>query len=139
VNETRKFAPTATPETRRFWDAAKESRLEMPHCDACGKTFFYPRSSCPACGSEGISWVTCSGRSTLYSYVVSHRPAPGFAGPTVIAVVELEEGPRMMTNLVGVEADPSLLELDMPLQVQFEERGEMRVPVFAPAAPNGGS
>lgn len=78
--------------------------------------------------------MTCSGRSTLHSYVISQLPAPGFTGPTVIAVVELEEGPRMMTNVVDVDPTPEALELDMPLEVRFEQRGDVAVPVFAPAA-----
>ena len=133
MTEPQKFVPAATPETRPYWDAAQESRLEIPRCDDCEAAFFYPRTSCPTCGGTNLSWVTCSGRSTLYSYVISHRPAPGYSGPTVIAVVELEEGPRMMTNIVGVEPIPANLSLDMPLEVRFEQRGDMSLPVFAPA------
>jgi uncharacterized OB-fold protein len=75
----------------------------------------------------------------LYSYVINHRPAPGFEAeaPYAIAVVQLAEGPRMMTNIVGVPNTPEALELDMPLRVQFEKRGEVTLPVFGPAgAPN---
>ena len=127
-----KFVPRATPETQPFWDAAAAGRLDLPHCRPCDRAFFYPRTSCPHCGSEDLGWITSTGRSTLYSYVISHRPAPGFDGPTVIAVVELEEGPRMMTNVVDVDPTPEALELDMPLQVRFEQRGDVAVPVFAP-------
>jgi len=130
---TPKFEPGATPETRPYWDAAREGRLDIPRCTACGKPHFYPRTSCPFCGSTELEWMTCSGRSTLHSYVISHRPAPGFGDRTVIAVVELEEGPRMMTNVVDVEPVPEALPLDLPLQVRFEQRGEVAVPVFAPA------
>jgi uncharacterized OB-fold protein len=71
----------------------------------------------------------------LYSYVINHRPAPGFEdeAPYAIAVVQLAEGPRMMTNLVGVPSTPEDLVLDMPLQVTFEQRGEVSLPLFAPA------
>jgi uncharacterized protein len=74
-------------------------------------------------------------RATLYSYVISHRPAPGFAGegPYAIAVVELDEGVRMMTNIVGTEITPEALELDMPLRVVFERRGDVHLPLFTPA------
>jgi uncharacterized protein len=70
------------------------------------------------------------------SYVINHRPAPGFedAAPYVIAIVELEEGPRLLTNVVGIQADPANLPLDMALQVDFEPRGALAVPVFRPAA-----
>jgi uncharacterized OB-fold protein len=81
-----------------------------------------------------LSWVRASGRARLYSYVISHLAMPGWAGQTlyVIAVVELEEGPRMMTNIVGVPADPAHLVLDMPLEVVFEPRGEVMLPQFKP-------
>ena len=92
---------------------------------------------CPACGSRNVEWFTASGRATLYSYVINHRPAPGFEDetPYAIAVVELEEGPRMMTNIVGLPATPEALELDMPLQVRFEPRGDVSLPVFGPCRP----
>jgi uncharacterized OB-fold protein len=80
-------------------------------------------------------WVTVSGRATLYSYIIDFRPPPAFGpGPNIIAVVELAEGPRMMTNLVGVEPDPEQLPLDMALMVEFEPRAEQAVPVFRPVA-----
>lgn len=134
VGPEARFAPKPTPETQRYWDATAEGRLDLPKCRPCDQVFFYPRSSCPQCGSTDLEWVTCSGRAQLHTYVISHRPAPGFPVPTVIAVVELEEGPRMMTNLVDVEATPEALELDMPLEVRFEQRKGAAVPVFAPAS-----
>ena len=72
-----------------------------------------------------------------HTYLINHRPAPGFENeaPYAIAVVELEEGPRMMANIVGVANTPEELELDMPLEVRFESHGEQIVPVFTPAAP----
>ena len=82
-----------------------------------------------------MEWFTASGEATLYSYVINHRPAPGFEGeaPYAIAVVQLAEGPRMMTNLTGVPNTPEDLVLDMPLRVTFERRGDVAVPLFAPA------
>ena len=76
-----------------------------------------------------------------YSYVINHRPAPGFGddGPYAIAVVQLAEGPRMMTSLVGVVATPEALVLDMPLRVTFEPRGEVYLPMFTPAEPGSDS
>ena len=75
-----------------------------------------------------MTWVTVSGRGRLHTYLISHRPAPGFENevPYAIAVVELEEGPRMMTNIVGVPNTPEELVLDMALEVRFEPRGEQR-------------
>lgn len=136
VSPEARFAPRATPETQAYWDATAAGRLDLPSCRPCDQVFFYPRSSCPQCGSTDLDWVTCSGRGLLHTYVVSHRPAPGFPVPTVIAVVELEEGPRMMTNLV--DADPETLELDMPVEVRFEKRAGAAVPVFVPVPETAG-
>jgi uncharacterized OB-fold protein len=76
--------------------------------------------------------VDCSGRATLDSYIINHAPAPGFDDPHIIAIISLEEGPRMATSIVGVPPDPAVLKLDMPLQVDFETRGDHLVPVFRP-------
>lgn len=78
--------------------------------------------------------MRASGRATLYSYVINHRPAAGWEedGPYAIAVVQLEEGPRMMASIVGVDQSPDELVLDMPLLVDFETRGDYRLPVFKP-------
>ena len=131
-----KALPSPTPETQPYWDGAKAGELRIQRCvDEGGKAFFYPRPICPFCGSTNIEWFTASGDATLYSYVINHRMAPGFEdeGPYAIAVVELAEGPRMMTNLVGVPGTPENLVLDMPLRVTFEPRGGVYLPMFTPA------
>jgi uncharacterized protein len=130
-----KPVPEPTPETQPFWDGCAAGELRIQRCRACGKPYFYPRPVCPECGSTDVEWFTASGRATLYSYVINHRPARGFEqdGPYAIAVVQLAEGPRMMTNLVGVPNTPEDLVLDMELQVTFEQRGDISLPVFAPA------
>jgi len=130
-----KPVPEPTPDTQPFWDGCAAGELRIQRCRDCGKPYFYPRPVCPECGSTDVEWFTASGRATLYSYVINHRPARGFEddGPYAIAVVQLAEGPRMMTNLVGVPNTPEDLILDMELQVTFEQRGEISLPVFAPA------
>jgi uncharacterized OB-fold protein len=130
-----KPTPMPTPETQPYWDGARAGQLRIQRCTACREHYFYPRPFCPRCGSAEVEWVTASGRATLHSYVINHRPAPGFEAdaPYAIAIVALEEGPRMMSNIVGVESTPEHLVLDMPLEVAFEERGDQRVPVFRPA------
>jgi uncharacterized OB-fold protein len=130
-----KAVPVPTPDTQPFWDGCSAGELRIQRCLECGKPYFYPRPVCPACGSHRVEWFTASGQATLYSYVINHRPAPGFEdeAPYAIAVVQLAEGPRMMTNLVGVPSTPEDLVLDMPLQVTFEQRGEVSLPLFAPA------
>jgi uncharacterized OB-fold protein len=131
-----KPAPKPTPESKPFWDGANSGQLRIQKCVTTGKHFFPPRRYSPYTVGGETEWVEASGRATLYSYVINHRAAPGFEndGPYAIAVVELEEGPRMMANIVGIEIEPEKLVLDMPLQVQFEARGEQQVPVFGPAA-----
>ena len=130
-----KPAPKPTPDTQPFWDGTAAGELRIQRCQTCARHYFYPRPSCPHCGGDDVEWVRATGRATLYSYVINHRPAPGFEGegPYAIAVVELEEGVRMMTNIVGVDNTPENLPLDMELQVVFEQRGDVTVPLFEPA------
>jgi uncharacterized OB-fold protein len=131
-----KPVPEPTPETRPFWDGCAVGELRIQRCLDCNLAYFYPRPVCPGCGSARVDWFTASGAATLYSYVINYRPAPGFEDevPYAIAVVELAEGPRMMTSLVGIPASPDALVLDMKLQVTFERRGEESLPVFTVAA-----
>jgi uncharacterized OB-fold protein len=133
-----KPAPKPTPESKPYWDHANEGELWIQKCVTTGKHFFPPRNYSPFTIGGETEWVKVSGKATLYSYIINHRPAPGFQddAPYAIAVVELEEGPRLMTNIVGIENTPENLVLDMPLEVRFEARGDQQVPVFAPA---GGS
>jgi uncharacterized OB-fold protein len=130
-----KPTPRPTPETQPYWDGARAGELRVQRCNACGRHYFYPRPFCPRCGSADVAWVAVSGRARLHSYVINHRPAPGFEddAPYAIAVVELEEGPRLMTSIVGVENTPEDLVLDMDLEVAFHERGDQCLPVFRPA------
>jgi uncharacterized protein len=131
-----KAVPVPTPVTKPYWEATQAGELRIPRCTDCGMHFMYPRPRCPHCGSANLTWVKTAGRGTLYSYVINHMAAPGWEGdvPYVIAVVKLHEGPRMLSNLVGVPADPAALTLDMPLEVVFEPRGNVMLPLFKPAA-----
>jgi uncharacterized protein len=130
-----KAVPVPTPESQRYWDGTDVGELWIPRCTTTGRFFFPPRRFSPFVAGGAVEWVRATGRATLYSYVINHRPAAGFEGdgPYAIAVVELEEGLRMMTNIVGVEATPERLVLDMALTVSFQPRGERMVPVFEPA------
>ena len=117
--EPRRFLPQPTPETQPFWDGTKAGELRLQRCDACSHVYFPPRPFCPKCAGRKVSWFRASGRATLYSYVIHHRPAPGFTPPYSIAVVEVAEGPRMMTNIVECPQTPEALQLDMSLEVVF--------------------
>jgi len=124
--------PTPTPDTVPFWDAAKEGRLVVQFCLACERHYFYPRDHCPTCGSADVEWRAVSGRGRLVSYVINHRPMPPTedGAPLVIALVELVEGVRLLTNIVGTPADPAALPLDAAVTVGFQQRGEWQLPVF---------
>ena len=86
----------------------------------------------PGCASDDVEVVRASGRGFLYSYVITHRAVPGFEAPYVIVEVELDEGPRVLSNLVGVAPDPDQLPLDLPLEVTFQSFGEVTLPLFRP-------
>ena len=124
--------PQSTPETQHFWDGAKRGELVLQR-GPTGEAYFPPRPFCPRTGSRDVETFVASGRATLYSYVIAHRPRPDMGtAPHSIAVVQLEEGPRMMTNIVGCPQTPEALVLDMPLEVTFETFGEIALPMFRP-------
>lgn len=131
---TNRPVPIPTPETQHFWDGTKENKLLLQRCTSCEAAYFPPRPFCPVCSSREVAVEQASGRGFLYSYVISHRPHPAFDGPYSIAVVELDEGPRMMTNIVGCDQTPEALELDMAVEVTFEPiTDEITLPLFTPA------
>lgn len=126
--------PTPTPETKHYWDGAKEGKLMLQKCNDCSDNYFPPRPFCPKCGSRSVQEFQASGKGSLYSYVINHLPSPGFTPPFAIAVVELEEGPRLMSNIVECEQTPEALELDMALEVTFEKlNDDITLPQFKPA------
>ena len=127
--------PKPTPETAHFWEGTRAGELRLQRCQACAETYFPPRPFCPKCGAREVEVFPASGKATLYSYVINHRPAaPGFTPPYAIAVVTLAEGPRMMTNIIDSPQTPEALELDMPLEVAFEALdAEITLPLFRPA------
>ncbi|MEU8569054.1 Zn-ribbon domain-containing OB-fold protein [Streptomyces pathocidini] len=124
--------PEADAFTRPYWDAAAEGRLLIRRCGDCGAAHHYPREFCPRCWSENVTWERAGGRAALYTWSVVHRnDLPPFPDrvPYVAAVVDLVEGPRMMTEVV--DAEDGLLRVGMELEVAF--RGDPVVPVFRPA------
>ena len=135
--EYNKPLPMVTPENERYWQGARDHQLWLRNCRSCDRTYFYPRDICPTCGGRDVEWKQVSGRATLYTYAIVHRaPSPAFAdiAPYVTAIVDLEEGGRMMTNLVDVEPDPATITVGMPLQVTFDDvTPEVTLPKFRPA------
>jgi uncharacterized OB-fold protein len=127
--------PTIEDESRPFWDGATEGHFLIKRCRSCRHAHHYPRPFCPFCWSEDVVWENASGRATLYTYsTVYVNDLYPFREkvPYIAAVVDLDEGPRVMTRLVDVtDAD---VQVGMPLVVDFEQVTEdLTVPVFRPS------
>jgi hypothetical protein len=126
--------PVPSKESRPFWDAVRDKRLVMPCCTSCN-TFRFPISRyCRACGKPGFDWRAVSGRGKVFSFVTYHRAYhPGFVAelPYVVGLVELEEGPRLISNIVGIA--PDAVRCDMPVAVLFDSvTPDVVLPKFAP-------
>ncbi len=124
--------PIIDPDSAPYWSATQQHKLVIPRCLDCGKHHFYPRALCPHCHSDKLEWTEISGRGTVYSYIVANRPAgPAFKAdiPYVVAVIDLAEGPRMMSNIVI--DDPSKVKIGDAVQVCFEDvTPEITLPKF---------
>ncbi|HKP55687.1 MAG TPA: Zn-ribbon domain-containing OB-fold protein [Polyangiales bacterium] len=132
--EAKRVVPIPTPETKPFWQGTREGELRLQRCDACAHVYFPPRPFCPKCAGRVVSWFAASGRGSLYSYIIHHRPVPGFTPPYSIAVVQLDEGPRMMTNIIDCPQTPEALQLDMRVEVVFKQlTDDIYLPQFRPA------
>lgn len=127
--------PRPAPESLPYWEAARQHRLELPRCNACGKFWFPPSRFCPHCLAADFAWIPVSGKGRIYSFVVFHRIYhPAFAGevPYVVALVELAEGPRLLSNIVGIPSDN--VRCNMAVEVVFDDMAEgVAVPKFTPA------
>ncbi len=129
--------PRRTQESRPFWEGCRRGVLMLCLCRACARLCFSPVGRCPACQSTDVQWSEASGRGSLYSYVIAHghgQAAPG-SPPEVIAVVELEEGPRVMAELSDFGVDAGLLKVSMPVEVAFHEHGGDLRYSFRPCRP----
>jgi uncharacterized OB-fold protein len=131
-------APSPQPESDFYWEKCKKGELWLRHCQACDSSYFYPRDICPECFSRDTDWVQSSGRGTVHTFAIVHRgPTPPFRdrSPYVPAVVELEEGARMPTNLVEVDPDPAVIKVGMAVEVVFEPLSDsISLPKFRPAS-----
>ena len=129
-----KPVPAIDPDSQPYWDGAKEGRLMIQRCKATGQTFLYSRQLAPGVVDSEVEWIEASGRGTIYSYTVARRPAgQPFADdvPYVIVSVELEEGARVMSNLVT--ADPDSVAIGQAVEVVFDAvSGDLTIPKFRP-------
>lgn len=125
--------PIIDPDTAAYWRAARDHRLLIKRCADCGRCHFYPRELCPHCHSDAVEWIEAKGLGTIYSYTIARRPAgPAFKAdaPYVIAIVELDEGPRMMTNIIG--SPPDSVRIGQRVVVTYEDvTEEVSLPKFS--------
>jgi uncharacterized OB-fold protein len=135
VTAPARVEPAVTPEAERFWEATQRQELQLPWCTRCERPFWYPRPVCPRCLRTDLEWRTASGRGTVHAVSVMHRPGnPLMADrvPYAVALVDLEEGVRMMSNVVGV--DPQRVTVGMRVEVTWEALSDGRyLALFRPA------
>lgn len=133
MSEPERPLPQPTPETEFFWDGCKQGELRLQQCNSCQHIYFPPRPFCPSCSGREVAVIVASGKATLASYVINHRPHPAWHSAHSIAIVALAEGPSMATNIVDCEQTPEALQLDMALQVKFTSvSDEISLPLFSP-------
>lgn len=128
-------APIVSPETQPFWDGTAQGKLLLPKCQNCGSINWYPKVFCPECGKFGVDWIEAAGTGTVYTFAITRRGAGNYAqaGPYVLAYVELDEGPRIMTNIV--DADLEKLAVGDKVTVVFHDTGQgTALPRFKPAS-----
>ena len=124
-------APFSNADTKPYWQAAAEGKLVLQQCSGCGLKRFFPRHLCPTCWSDQARWVEASGRGRVHAVTIVRRaPSPEFRDrvPYVVALVDLEEGPRLLTNIVGPNAGSA--HIGQAVEVTFEPRGDGAVPQF---------
>ncbi|QRG68765.1 Zn-ribbon domain-containing OB-fold protein [Brevibacillus choshinensis] len=122
--------PVVDSDSKPYWDGLNNHELMIQHCDDCSKHIFYPRLLCPHCFSDQISWKQASGQGHIYSYTVVHRAFGPFADqtPYVVAIVELAEGVRMMSRIIGNRED---IAIGKPVSVTFERvDDDLTLPYF---------
>lgn len=124
--------PEPNGDSRPYWDAAREERLVIRQCKSCGARHFMPRHLCPTCWSDQLEWIDCQGTGTVHTFsVVRRAPTPDFGAntPYVIAMIDLDEGPRMFANILGSEAQE--VTIGDRVKLTFEERGDgFKIPQF---------
>lgn len=129
---TEKPLPVIDNESRPFWEGCRAGKLMIQHCGDCGTWVFYPRALCTACHSDRLAWEQASGEGVIHTFTVAHRPAgPAFSDdtPYVVALIDLKEGPRMTSNIVGTA--PEDVRIGQAVRVVFEQvTDEVTLPKF---------
>jgi uncharacterized protein len=130
--------PPLTAVSQPFWDATRDHRYLLQWCVDCERAVHFPRSFCPHCSGSALEWRPATGRGTVYSYTVDHRPPRAFGvEPYVVALVDLDEGVRVMTNIVGTP--PGAVRVGLPVELTWEPLADGRnLPLFQPDQPGPG-
>ena len=135
-DRTGRYLPVIYPEEIPFWEAAKQRRLKLQCCNSCGKAWYPIGPACPFCFSMDFAWSPMSGRGTLHNYVVYHKAwTPWFEKrvPYAVVQVQLEEGPRLTTNLLDCALDA--IRIGMPVEAAYEDvTDEITLLQFRPAS-----
>ena len=127
--------PVPDADTKPYWDGIAAGELRLQRCEACGEAVFYPRAVCPHCFGGPLIWFTAAGTGSVYSYTVAHRGFGDFADqtPFTVALVDLDEGVRMMTRIVGTRQ----VAIGMRVRMTVEQIAEATLPCFRPALETG--
>jgi hypothetical protein len=138
MSDYKKPLPQPDPVTAPYWDSLKNHSMKIQRCNDTGRFFFYPRGVSPYTLSGNVTWESVSGRGTLHAFtIVQNMRAPGFAEevPYVVAIVELDEGPRLMTNLIDIEPSPEMIHIGMPVELVYDDvTEEVTLPKYRPAS-----
>ncbi|MBL6690584.1 MAG: OB-fold domain-containing protein [Pseudomonadales bacterium] len=132
---TRPLPRTDELDTQAFWQATKTKEFKYQQCSSCGTVVWYPRAHCTGCTSGKLEWKTASGRATVYSYSVvrqSYHPFFRNLVPYAVAWIDLEEGPRILSNVVGVDDPLNDVSIGQAVELEWEEHEELCIPLFRP-------
>ncbi|MCA1025936.1 OB-fold domain-containing protein [Cytobacillus kochii] len=133
MDKIMKPLPIIDNDSKFFWEGCEKEKLFIQQCQSCSLHIFYPRILCPHCGEENVTWVEASGEGTIYSYTIARRAGgPAFKEdlPYCVALIDLKEGVRMMTNII--DTDMEAIHCNQQVKVVFQKVGEMTLPMFTP-------
>jgi uncharacterized OB-fold protein len=124
--------PVPDADSEPFWKGVSAGELRLQRCDSCDAVVFYPRAVCPRCFGDSLTWFRAAGTATVYSYTVAHRAFGEFAGqtPFTVALVDLDEGVRMMTRIIGTP--PGSVRIGQRVQMEIAQVADAHLPCFRP-------